>query len=459
MATRRRRSYTPEQRAARDAADDAIKAEGLALLADPDAVSTLVTRLATLTAPSMVCRYSLRNHALLDKQAAARGMTLSDVGSVKDWNARGRGIRKGETGFRIVAPKGREEVPGSDTPPADAEPITEPADNGDNGDGETATRTRYRMVSVFDIAQTVGIEDFDDEPVIVAPVADPVAALRASLVAQLERRGYQITTGDAPALDHDARTVTTSENPTIDELAQALAAITTLPADQRPTTYTDSPRPARAPRAAAPADPSRIPLELGKYADGSATIRTDTATGLTYYTVTGPRIAGTFTIAPQSALDSDRVHMVTIHYGEYDTRHHFDRYHRKDRPIVNGLDLIGGTGGLAIDQLDRIDGRRVHCRRPTDPQHDTDVPPRTKERTAAVMRAILAHYVTRDDLPALHRAAAAIEAADRQRDQTRYAAAAAAEITKLEAKRAEYAAAAARYADLATDTEQLTLAI
>ncbi|GAB4590295.1 hypothetical protein [Nocardia sp. IFM 10818] len=350
-------------------------------------------------------------------------------------------------------PRGTDEVKNDKDAAADA---TAPADKAT--EGETETKTRFRMAPVFDISQTEGIEDFEGEPLTVEPVADPAAALAASLVEQLERYGYQVTTGDPADIDHEARTVTTSPGEQAEQLAQALAVVLTLPPDARPRQQ-PTPRTAAPARQTPPppADPSRIRLGLGKYADAHATIRTDYTTGRTFYTVTGPRVSGTFTIVSQNPTENDTVQRFSVEYGEENRPHSFGGYHRQDRPVINGIDLVGGSSGFTVDRIDDIDGTRLHCRRALGPSRDEDAPPRTKERAAAIVRAILRHYMTRDDLHALHRAAAAVEAPYLRAEQNRAAANLADRIARLEAEHAEHTAQAQRYDAIATDTEQLTL--
>ncbi|WP_067721657.1 ArdC-like ssDNA-binding domain-containing protein [Nocardia yamanashiensis] len=445
----KRRTYSEAERAERDAADAAIRDQADALLSDPAAVAALISKLSRCTAPKML-RYSLRNCAMLEKQGQERGMDVTDVENFRGWQMRGRSIRKGERALRIVAPRGTEEVKNDNN--------AEPAPTDSAAEGETQTKTRFRMAPVFDISQTDGIENFDGEPVTVEPVADPAAALAASLVEQLERYGYQVTPGAGAEIDHEARTITTGPGGQAEQLAQALAVVLTLPPAERPRQQ-PAPRAATPARQAptAPADPSRILLELGKYADAHATIRTDYTTGRTFYTVTGPRASGTFTIVSQNPTESDTVQRFSVEYGEGNRPHSFDRYHRRDRPVINGIDLVGGSAGFTVDRIDDIDGTRLHCRRSLGPTHDEDAPPRTKERAAAIVRAILRHYMTRDDLHALHRAAAAVEAPYRRAEQNRAAANLADRIAQLEAEHAEHTAKARRYDAIAADTEQLTL--
>ncbi|MET8427767.1 ArdC-like ssDNA-binding domain-containing protein [Nocardia sp. NPDC004860] len=455
----KRRSYSEAERAERAAADAEIRDQADALLSDPAAVAALIAKLSRCTAPKML-RYSLRNCAMLEKQGEERGMDVTDVENFRGWQMRGRVVRRGERALRIVAPRGTEEAKKDRDSDAHSEtgwiePGTTSSTQSADGDSGTETKTRFRMTPVFDISQTDGIEDLDGDPVTVEPVADPAAALAASLVEQLERYGYQVSTGDTAAVDHAARAITTGPGEQAQQLAQALAAVLTLPPAERPQ-HQPTARGATRPESQ-PADPSRIRLELGKYADIHATIRTDYATGRTFYTVTGPRVSGTFTVVPQRPADSDSVRVLGVEYGEENRPHSFDSYHRNDRPTVNGIDLVGGSAGFSIDRIDDIDGNRLHCRRPLGPRHDEDAPPRTKDRAAALVRAIFRHYMTRDDLPELHRAAAAVEARYLRAQQNRSAAQLAEQIAKLQAERDEHQANADRYDAIATDTEQLTL--
>src|SRR5262245_15375683 len=109
----RRKPYTPEQRAERDAKDAELREQARELLADPDAVAAMVAQVIQ-TRSRRVASYSIRNMALLFKQAEERGAVLTDVDTYKGWRARGRGVRQGETGYRIVRPVGREQGEGGD---------------------------------------------------------------------------------------------------------------------------------------------------------------------------------------------------------------------------------------------------------------------------------------------------------------------------------------------------------
>lgn len=225
-----RKTYSQADRDARRAADDAIREDAAELLGDPEQVAQMIAQLARLTSPKLL-RYSLRNVALIFKQAADRGVTVTDVDTFKGWRQRGRGVRKGERGLRIVAPKGRQAAEGTDGEAAEAPAeVIEVDTTGGEGEGAPA-RARFRMITVFDVSQTEGIEDFEGEPVEPAPVAEPAGAIRARLIEQFDAIGYTVTEGTEPGTDDDAHTVTVSEGQPLPQLAQALAALLTRPAD------------------------------------------------------------------------------------------------------------------------------------------------------------------------------------------------------------------------------------
>jgi antirestriction protein ArdC len=70
--------------------------------------------------------------------------TATIVHGIKEWNANGRKIRKGEHGIQILAPAGQYEVSTPTTAQGERE-----------GQGEkTQTRQFFRLAYVFDISQT-----------------------------------------------------------------------------------------------------------------------------------------------------------------------------------------------------------------------------------------------------------------------------------------------------------------
>jgi hypothetical protein len=89
-------------------------------------------------------RYSENNAALIVMQAP----DATEVRGYRDWQAHGRQVKKDEHGIRILAPAGQ--APGTEaTPATDDAPATE----GKPG------RRFFRLISVFDVAQTDPITD------------------------------------------------------------------------------------------------------------------------------------------------------------------------------------------------------------------------------------------------------------------------------------------------------------
>ncbi|WP_067469682.1 ArdC family protein [Nocardia amamiensis] len=454
----RRKKYTPEQRAERDAADKAIKDAADEKLTDPEAVAAMVGQLAQATSPKLL-RYSLRNVAMLWNQAEERGITLTDVDSFKGWKARGRSIRKGERALRIVAPKGTEKAEGSDTAePEPAEFIT--VDTDDQGD-ETAARTRFRMVVVFDISQTEGIEDFEGDPVEVEPVADPAGVVRANLTTQLERLGYAVATTDdeqpAPVVDDDAHAVTVSAARPVEQLAQAVAELITRPADQRPrpvhtatSTTATEPRPAAAPG---------IPLDLGEFGEGRAVVEIDHDNGRAYYRVTGPNVRGCFTVAWYEPAEKREPHIVNVIYGHDNGRggpwvHGGEGEKRPERPTVNGIRLVAQSTHITLAEIETM--RTIYVMRMVAGRYNPyseRVPDRTEQRTRAVVRAILRHFAQLPELPELFARAAALDAPALQRIHNERAATISAHITRLEHEREEAETQRRYYASLAAGGE------
>ena len=81
-----------------------------------------------------VVKYSARNAMLIVMQAPE----VTEVAGFKAWQERGRQVRKGEHGIRILAPAGR----GQGAEPTEENPEGKPG------------RQYFRLISVFDISQT-----------------------------------------------------------------------------------------------------------------------------------------------------------------------------------------------------------------------------------------------------------------------------------------------------------------
>lgn len=146
-STSRRRGYSPEQRA-EAARRDAALLDGAAqtLATDRDSVADFTRRAVGGMSPRIL-GYSLRNQVLLMTQAAARGIDLRDVDTFRGWQRRGRSVRRGEHGLRIIRPVGVDDT--NDEPTDGGDP-----DHGATDDEGRAPRVRFRMTTVFDVSQT-----------------------------------------------------------------------------------------------------------------------------------------------------------------------------------------------------------------------------------------------------------------------------------------------------------------
>jgi len=132
--------------AARKAAAEKARAERTALL---DQLTAFQDELdADEVADARVAvweqKYSDRNAALIVMQAP----DATDIRGYRQWQADGRQVRKGEKGIRILAPAGQSN--GTEPQPAaDGKPAVEGKDG----------RHFFKLISVFDIAQTDPVTD------------------------------------------------------------------------------------------------------------------------------------------------------------------------------------------------------------------------------------------------------------------------------------------------------------
>jgi hypothetical protein len=144
----------------------------------------------------------------------------------------------------------------------------------------------------------------------------------------------------------------------------------------------------------------------------AATYGHDWETGFTTYTVAATRVSGTFTLAPnllRSGVDGIDADTQSVYIG-YGHGHPWMRSQddlREDRPIVNGIKLVGG----AVANLDTMRTRRlthwdISARRSLGPYQSCSVPQATNQRTATVVHALVAHWATRPENYALRLTAA-----------------------------------------------------
>jgi hypothetical protein len=122
-------------------------------------------------------------------------MTLREVNTSKAWRALGRFVRESEYGHGlfISRPAGRENRTEGRDPMAGKDgaiSVITPAEVATSEDQDN-NPVRYRMMTVYELSQTEGIEDFEGET---QAVTDPPPALLfASLKTQAQRAGYTVT--------------------------------------------------------------------------------------------------------------------------------------------------------------------------------------------------------------------------------------------------------------------------
>lgn len=137
-------------------------------------------------------RYSLNNLLLIFDQCPE----ATQVAGYRRWQSLGRHVRKGERGIAILAPcivKTKAESADSVRQVADADrEHRAPADG--SADGSRQVLRGFRIVHVFDIAQTDG-EDLPN--VLPAPLTDDVPAqLWDRLASYLDASGFRLLRGD-----------------------------------------------------------------------------------------------------------------------------------------------------------------------------------------------------------------------------------------------------------------------
>ncbi|MBN1172645.1 MAG: hypothetical protein JXA67_10775 [Micromonosporaceae bacterium] len=260
-STRRTSRYTPEEIAAWRQRDRDVMNRSTEYLEDGPSVRRFARNATDGQVSARILGYSLRNQMLLERQAEEHGFRLTDVDTLRGWRDRGRKVRRGETGLRLIRPVGKDT---KDADP-DASPTEEPERDEDAEDRDDSTedepKVKFRTGVVFDIAQTDATEPEDTDacpqctaeagepchPGCICPaclgVDDQAAAetLWNNLYEQITKAGYAIDwpataanlAGQRVRVDHDAHTVyaelgATADDPdAVGEFAAALAEIVT----------------------------------------------------------------------------------------------------------------------------------------------------------------------------------------------------------------------------------------
>lgn len=132
--------------------------------------------LAAMVTAARFHDYSLGNWLLMWSQAEQRGTTVTRPAGYRTWQKLGRQVRRGERGYRILAPMTRR-LPAEDAATDEPERIV----------------TGFRVVSVFDVSQTEGEPLADIGPRLLTSHGDTLLAQTA--VGLIEEQGYEYSLG------------------------------------------------------------------------------------------------------------------------------------------------------------------------------------------------------------------------------------------------------------------------
>lgn len=133
------------------------------------------------------------------------------------------------------------------------------------------------------------------------------------------------------------------------------------------------------------------------------------ATGAVRYRIRGRRATGTIIISPElRGADEPIPASVYVQFGEHALREH----ERADRPVVNGVPLVGGVILTPADYLAQ-QHHSLWLHRSTGPYTSVRVPEATARYGSAIVRALVAAWYARPDRDALIHAAAGRAAAGR----------------------------------------------
>ena len=132
--------------------------------------------LAAMVTAARFHDYSLGNWLLMWSQAEQRGATVTRPAGYRIWQQLGRQVRRGERGYRILAPMTRR-LPGEDAETEEPKRIV----------------TGFLVVSVFDVSQTDGEPLADIGPRLLTGPGD--ADLAHAAVGLIEEQGYDFSLG------------------------------------------------------------------------------------------------------------------------------------------------------------------------------------------------------------------------------------------------------------------------
>ncbi|MGW6728733.1 hypothetical protein ACWF9G_22775 [Nocardia sp. NPDC055029] len=164
-----------------------------------------------------------------------------------------------------------------------------------------------------------------------------------------------------------------------------------------------------------PAETSRV-FDIARVGEVSATISRDGQTGAVIYRLTGRRISGALSVTVALPLRTPGPSWVEFGYGiGYGLHERTDAALWHERLTVNGVQLVGRQSEFRFDRMNEaLAPERGWAKvRRIEKQSGRDEPAShvTTTRTLRVLRVVLADFAARDDLPQLHRFAAARRAA------------------------------------------------
>lgn len=133
--------------------------------------------LSAMVAASRFHDYSLGNWLLLWSQAESRATTVTRPAGYRTWQKLGRQVRKGENGYRILAPVTRRV-----------------RDDRDDAEEQERRVVGFRVVSVFDVSQTDGEPLPDFGPRLLTGDGD--AHVLESAISMIETEGYSYSLGE-----------------------------------------------------------------------------------------------------------------------------------------------------------------------------------------------------------------------------------------------------------------------
>lgn len=131
--------------------------------------------LAAMVTAARFHEYSLGNWLLMWSQAEQIGTTVSRPAGYRTWQNLGRQVRRGERGYRILAPLSRRVARNED----------------DDTDETVRIVTGFRVVTVFDVSQTEGEALPEVGPRLLTGDGD--AGLLEAAVRIIEEHGYQFS--------------------------------------------------------------------------------------------------------------------------------------------------------------------------------------------------------------------------------------------------------------------------